>query len=315
VSAAAVPDLDRLLALLADRALHGLGPRDQEELRELLAAYPELDEDVLDRTAAQLDAALAPAPEDPLAPALRRELLHDLEAHWQAPAIEDGPEPAEPQPEPAREVAPVPLSLVSEAPDLEDPLPGGHEAPIAPGSAAPRPLRPVRSLRRRSRSASRPVVWIAVACLALVFIGLRLRGGGGGGLAAELERAPDALRLEWRPGAAAGPPAAGELRWSGERQLGHARLRGLVANDPSESRYQLWIVDAERGGQAVPAGLFDVPAGDEAVEVELRPALPVGEPQRFAITEEKPAGVLVSRFERTIAIARPDAPPVGPARR
>jgi hypothetical protein len=40
------------------------------------------------------------------------------------------------------------------------------------------------------------------------------------------------------------------------------------------------------------------------VEVEIRPALPVARPLRFAITQEKPGGVLASRFDRTVAISR-----------
>jgi hypothetical protein len=157
------------------------------------------------------------------------------------------------------------------------------------------------------------VAWAAIACLVVVFLALRLRGTGGESPAG-LEDAADALRLEWRaPSGGAAPVASGELAWSAERQVGCAVLRGLAPNDPTQSRYQLWVVDAERGGQALPSGLFDVARGAEQVEVELRPALRVGSAKRFLVSLERPDGVLVSRFDRIVAVAGaedPTPPPV-----
>jgi hypothetical protein len=351
VSAAPAPDLRRLLALLADRALLGLGAREAEELRELLAACPDLDEHVFERAAAQLDLALAPAPEEALPASLRRALLEDLEARWKedepeeteeqaqpeiasAPAVDfiDPVDPSEPgrlaplgdatAADAARDAAAEPLVLGLDpepiALDLDpEPLRGesgfglelGAEDPLA----APRTRRPARALRARRAGPSRSLVWLAVACLALTFVGLRLRGGAE--IAApsdEHAEAHDSLHLAWRPGSASGPAVAGDLVWSDEAQRGRARLTGLPANDPSQTRYQIWIVDSERGGQAVPAGLFDVAPDAQAVEIEIRPALPVARPLRFAITQEKPGGVLTSRFDRTVAISRKtdNLPPV-----
>jgi hypothetical protein len=350
VSAAPVPDLARLLALLADRALHGLGARDAHELRELLAAYTQLDEDVLERAAAQIDAALAPPADEALPADLRRELLEDLDAFWGGDRDAAEPVAAEPMAladalaaedaePPAPGVEPLPAeSEAGWAAEAREPARDAHDEPDTPGGALPfpsfggrlgsdadgigdgpslraaaRPLRPARARRRARPSRSLVVAWAAIACLVLAFLVLRLRGTGGEAASA-LADAPDAVRLEWRaPSGGAARVASGELRWSAERQLGHAVLRGLAPNDPSESRYQLWVVDAERGGQALPSGLFDVARDAEQVEVELRPALRVGSARRFVVSLERPDGVLVSRFDKAVAVAGaedPAPPPV-----
>lgn len=89
----------------------------------------------------------------------------------------------------------------------------------------------------------------------------------------------------------------GEVRWSGQRQGGQMRFRGLPPNDPSQGQYQLWIVDPTRDDEPVDGGVFDVTydggEGDEAV-IDFAAKLPVGRPTVFAVTYEKPGGVVVS---------------------
>jgi len=114
---APAPDLRRVVALLADRALEGLGAGEQQELDGLLEAFPDLDAGVLDRTAAQVEVVLSrSAPR--LAAPVRRALLDDVEARFgpagAAPSPRAGPpaarvEPARPQPAPpVRQAAPAP---------------------------------------------------------------------------------------------------------------------------------------------------------------------------------------------------------------
>jgi anti-sigma-K factor RskA len=68
----------RLLDLLADQALQGLDSADEAELELLLHAFPDVDAEELQRTAAALDRALAePAPE-PLPAQLRLTVERDL---------------------------------------------------------------------------------------------------------------------------------------------------------------------------------------------------------------------------------------------
>lgn len=124
---------------------------------------------------------------------------------------------------------------------------------------------------------------------------------------AEVLSAPDALRLAWsgtEDPAAAG--AGGEVLWSRELQQGFMRFTGLPANDPSEYQYQLWIFDENQDERyPIDGGVFDV-AGDDSPEgalVPIDPALEVKEPTLFAVTIEKPGGVVVSSRERLVLIA------------
>jgi hypothetical protein len=123
---------------------------------------------------------------------------------------------------------------------------------------------------------------------------------------AALLREPDALIVAW---VAAGDPRApalqGDVVWSGARQRGFARfVPGLAANDPAREQYQLWIFDADRDERyPVDGGLFDVLASDELV-VPLAPKLRVHRPKLFAITLEPPGGVVVSRREHLLAVAK-----------
>jgi hypothetical protein len=123
---------------------------------------------------------------------------------------------------------------------------------------------------------------------------------------AALLREPDALIVPW---VAAGDPRAprleGDVVWSGARQRGFARfVPGLAANDPSREQYQLWIFDADRDERyPVDGGLFDAVAADELV-VPLIPKLRVHRPKLFAITLEPPGGVVVSRREHLLAVAK-----------
>jgi hypothetical protein len=118
-----------------------------------------------------------------------------------------------------------------------------------------------------------------------------------------LAQAADARTLTW---SATPDPAArgatGDVVWSESRQQGYLRIRGLAVNDPSRAQYQLWIFDARRDqAHPVDGGVFDVQGGD--VIVPIRAAIRVFEPKLFAVTVEKPGGVVVSRRERIVLTA------------
>lgn len=101
--------------------------------------------------------------------------------------------------------------------------------------------------------------------------------------------------------------ATGDLVWDGQLQEGYMRFEGLVANDPQVFQYQLWIFDAQRDERhPVDGGVFDVPPGTDEVIVPIHAKLPVGQPVLFAITIEKPGGVVVSDRERIALVAKPN---------
>lgn len=102
--------------------------------------------------------------------------------------------------------------------------------------------------------------------------------------------------------AAAGAPL-GDVVWNATLQQGVMRFRGLAANDPAVEQYQLWIFDADRDeAHPVDGGVFDV-AGDGEVLVAIDPRVPVGRATAFAVTVERPGGVVVSRRERLPLLA------------
>lgn len=90
------------------------------------------------------------------------------------------------------------------------------------------------------------------------------------------------------------PGFGGEIVWSNSRQEGYLRVTGFPENDPREFQYQLWIFDGDRDEKhPIHAGLFDVICKNEVL-VPIRPKLPVRRPVAFAVTREKPGGVVVS---------------------
>jgi hypothetical protein len=118
-----------------------------------------------------------------------------------------------------------------------------------------------------------------------------------------LSQAPDARTIGW---SATPDPAAkganGDVVWSEARQQGYMRIRGLAANDPKAAQYQLWIFDGKRDqAHPVDGGVFDVVDGE--VVVPIRAAIRVFEPKLFAVTVERPGGVVVSKRERIVLTA------------
>ncbi len=98
---------------------------------------------------------------------------------------------------------------------------------------------------------------------------------------------------------------SGDVVWSDEMQEGYLTLTNLTANNPSQNQYQLWIVDPSRDEKPVDGGVFDIPAGQQTTVVPIRNPLLVRDCQAFVITLEQPGGVVVSRQEVVVALAKP----------
>lgn len=151
--------------------------------------------------------------------------------------------------------------------------------------------------------------WIAAAALLALWLGLPVRAPGTrDGLAARAELLsadPAARTVAWtRTEDPDGRGVAGDIVWSGGLQQGWMRFTGLPANDPAQRQYQLWIFDAQRPSETpVDGGVFDIPAGGEAV-VAVQPKLKVGAAALFAVTVEAPGGVVVSKREHIVALAQ-----------
>ena len=180
---------------------------------------------------------------------------------------------------------------------------------------------PVTRLPRSRTSATRSASagwWSAAACLGLALAGWwpRLFVGPAATPAAVQARAAllssaHALRAEWIAGAAA--PAgglSGDVVFDPVTQRGYLRFRGIPANDPRQQQYQLWIADAGRSQpEPVDAGVFNVDAAAMAaaggeVLIPFEPRLPVRTPAAFVVTLEQPGGVVVSRQQHVLALAK-----------
>ncbi|HEY4968380.1 MAG TPA: anti-sigma factor [Steroidobacteraceae bacterium] len=114
----------------------------------------------------------------------------------------------------------------------------------------------------------------------------------------------DSLKVTF--GATKDPAAhgvSGDVVWDPATQRGFMRLVGLAPNDPSMHQYQLWIFDGGRDKRyPVDGGVFDIPANATEVVLPIRAALPVLSPQAFAVTIEKPGGVVVSGRQHVVAL-------------
>jgi anti-sigma-K factor RskA len=107
-------------------------------------------------------------------------------------------------------------------------------------------------------------------------------------------------------GATKDPAAAGvtgDVVWDPATQRGFLHFAGLAPNDPATHQYQIWIFDAGRDKRyPVDGGVFDVPANAAEVVIPIRASLMVRKPAAFAVTVEKPGGVVVSGREHVVAL-------------
>jgi hypothetical protein len=114
----------------------------------------------------------------------------------------------------------------------------------------------------------------------------------------------DSLRIPL--GATKDPAAAGvtgDVVWDPATQRGFLHFAGLAPNDPALHQYQIWIFDAGRDKRyPVDGGVFDVPANAGEVVIPIRASLMVRKPAAFAVTLEKPGGVVVSGREHVIVL-------------
>ncbi len=253
------------IELLIDRATEGLGPDQESRLSSLLERFPELDDDSIDLAAAAVDLACT-VPTEPMPAALRERVAAQATEYFE--------------------------TLAPGRPDAAEVVPFPAESDDASTSADP----------------GRWLGWLAAAaCLALaVATWLPQQPTAPAAARGELiARAGDVLQLEWT---ATEDPAArgasGDVVWSNVEQAGFMRFRGLPVNDPSVEQYQLWIFDAEQDERyPTDGGVFDVTAEGEVV-LPIAPGLEVARPTLFAVTIEKPGGVVVSSRERLPLLAK-----------
>lgn len=99
--------------------------------------------------------------------------------------------------------------------------------------------------------------------------------------------------------------AAGSVIWSDQLQQGYMTLEGIPVNNPTQTQYQLWIVDPARDPDSpVDGGVFDIPTDGSPVVIPIAAKLALNKPQAFVITLEQPGGVVKSKQEKVVALAK-----------
>lgn len=295
----------RIVELWCDRALVGLDDNESSELSQILGTSP--DDATFDVAAAAITLAVAgPLEAIPADLARRVAASAAAESAGRTQALPDAaPTMVFPGRLPAPSAVPTPAA-----------------APTAPSQgAAP----PVVSLASRRPRAVLP--WLAAAaCLALAGGGwwqalrvdpltlsktdwrlpaIELPAPSPAERRAELLESPSIVRSGWTATAdPAAKGATGDVVWDNEAQRGYMRFAGLARNDPTREQYQLWIFDGEKDDRyPVDGGVFDVKTDGEDVIVEIDAKLRVEAPTLFAITVEKPGGVVVSDRKRIVLTA------------
>ena len=101
-----------------------------------------------------------------------------------------------------------------------------------------------------------------------------------------------------------GVDVTGTFTWSSQLGEGFMSFDGLPPNNPDSNQYQLWIFDANRPDKyPVDGGVFD--STGDVMTVPIRAKLHVEQPVLFAVTLERPGGVVVSDRERLLVTAVP----------
>lgn len=115
----------------------------------------------------------------------------------------------------------------------------------------------------------------------------------------------DSLRWDWTTTEdPAAKTASGDVVWNDRQGNGYMRFVGLPKNDPLKEQYQLWIFDEARPAETpVDGGLFDIGTDGEVI-VPINARLAISKATMFAITIERPGGVVVSKRERLPLLAK-----------
>jgi hypothetical protein len=277
---------ERLFDLLADRALFELGGDEERELEGLLEIFPEWrNDDSFSLTAAAIT-------------------LAGLETREEMPATLKG-------------------RITSNASEYFE---SGAERTASPATGSG--LSEVRSNVVEFKPRRFNWNWLgwAAAAAACIALGINLwltrtsqvieLGGGVPPVIEEkltmpqmrqrlMDTSPDLTKATWTPGNVAEmKEIGGDIVWSDAKQAGYMRFTGLPANDGTKETYQLWIFDETQDAKTpIDGGVFNVNANGEVI-IPITAKLKAKNPKMFAITVEKPGGVVVSDRMRIAALAK-----------
>lgn len=261
---------ERLHELLADRAVSQLTETESAELQRLLNDFPDEPDDAYDLAAAAV-AIGGVSPDTPLSARLREKIgasATDYFGKRPARAEVVAFKPAAERPAAPRATWPQWSGWLAAAASLVIAalawMP--RATPVTPG---PPPANPSAEYRKL------------------------------------LSEVKDTVKATWT---VTGDPGAkdvtGDVVWSNSQQKGFMRFEGLPVNARDLAVYQLWIFDtAQDERYPIDGGVFDVTRNGDVV-VPINAKISVKQPTMFAITVEKPGGVVVSKRDRLLLVAK-----------
>jgi hypothetical protein len=281
-------DDPRLIDLLADQAAFGLSTDEQAELIRLLQGAPHFDAEALERIAAVVELAML-APRGPgrlerLPTALRDRVAADAPRHIKSAAANEAQGSVS---------GDEPRSDLAQISTRRDKTALSHRGPLywlGWATAAALLIVSGSLLVSRPRSELNPIVAYQQLVASV---------------------SPDVIRANWiDPAKPDDSQPRGDIVWDGLNQRGYMRFNTLPANSPKKEQYQLWIFDtAQDDRYPIDGGVFDIEAArldseTGAYIVPIRAKLRVVQPTMFAVTIEKPGGVVVSSRERLPLLAK-----------
>jgi anti-sigma-K factor RskA len=288
-------EIDRLTDLLAEKSILGLSSAEESELRELQAAYGMVDDNTFDLAVAAFDLAFGQRRPIEMPTNLRQRIL--AQAPRYLSSVHIMPTPTEPD---------QALTSVS----------AESRSTVVP----PRPSQSNRLLSNPFNRRESVFVLVTVASIFIALFAWQRRTetsppivSAADQRTALLDTGPhDLVQAQWKPGADSqgqadpiGAQVNGDVIWSDAQQQGFMRFAGLPVNDPTIEQYQLWIFDANRDTRyPVDGGVFDIDSNAEEIVIPIKASIHVAQATLFAVTIEKPGGVVVSDRQRLPVLAQ-----------
>lgn len=282
---------NRLLELLSEQSIFGLNQEELMELKQLKNQFPDLDDDDLSFELAAAKIGLTNVDiNEPLPESLRMKIVADAEQYFNFALKQN--EASELSPETQRTLTAVPVIK-------EQPATGGAFWQWFGWAAAAAAcvalviniwstrIEPSASTAKNSPAIQTPVPELSPSQKREQF----------------LSTASDLVKVQWESPQGT-KDIAGDVVWSNSQQKGFMRFRGLPVNNPSKETYQLWIFDeAQNDKYPINGGVFDVNENGEVI-IPIDAEINVQKPKMFAVTGEKPGGVVVSNREKLLVIAK-----------
>jgi hypothetical protein len=305
---------NRLSELAVDHLLGELSAADAVEYRALRERYPDFNDAALEQSVAALTVAGGQEFE-PLPERLRVRIATDATAYfgaeWRAAEVPTpATTPRSARPEPPREdwvrfggwLAAAACLLVAVLSWTTRPAPVSVQARTPPAQGPASVVAPEESRPAERQIAQPPATnTVRVAEVAAVPVEPDPEAARAQLLAS---RRP-VLHRAWRSGGdPTGLHVSGDVVWDPATQTGYMRFAGLPRNDPNVAQYQLWIFDGTRDDRyPIDGGVFNITGAREGEVVAIHAKLKVAVPLMFAITIERPGGVVVSDRSRLAALA------------